>query len=154
LSSHVAEIVVGAPAAPSRALRTAVLLACAAAAAAGLLGASQPTSSIAVAQASPDLVMLLRFMAGMKALAAVALLALVAWRLGRPAPARLTAAYIVAVVLMSAAPGMIFQMVHVAAGAVLFHAGLLTLLVAVWADRGGRSLVAARVTARRGAASA
>jgi hypothetical protein len=151
VSSHVAETVV---VAPSRALRMAVLCACAAAAVAGLLGASPAATLAAVGQAGADLVMLLRFMAAMKALTAVALLVVVVWRLGMPAPAWLTVAYGVAAVLMSAAPGMIFQMVHVATGAVLFHAGLLTLLVAAWADRGGRSLVAARVMARRRPASA
>jgi len=95
-----------------------------------------------VAQADPELTMLLRFMAGVKAMLALAALAAVAWRLGYPASPPLSAAYLLAPALMCAAPVLIWRMAHVAAGAGLFHGGLIVLLIALYADRGNTSALA------------
>ena len=135
-------------------LRMVVVVVCAAAALAGVLATSPAATVAAVRQAGGELAMLLRFMAGVKALMAAAFVALTTWRLGYPASGRLAAVYVVSAALMSAAPGVIFQMAHVAAGAVLFHVGLLVQLGAAWADRGGRARVVAAVMARRRAAPA
>jgi hypothetical protein len=105
----------------------ALLTLAALAAAAGLL-ATGP------ALVDPELVMLLRFMAVLKAAMAIGALVLVAWRLRRPAGPALAASGIASVAFMAAGAGLIWSLGHVALGAVLFHAGLFTLLVAAWRD--------------------
>jgi len=101
----------------------------------GALLASSPATSLAAAPSDAELVMLLRFMAGVKALFALFALGVSVWRLGHPASPQLTLAYIIAPGLMCAAPVVIWQLAHVAAGAALFHGGLVVLLLALYADR-------------------
>jgi hypothetical protein len=107
-------------------------------AAAGSAWLATPAASVAQATLAIDgeLSMLLRFMAVVKATMALAALAATFWRLGYPASPMLATAYVGAMVLMCAAPGLIWQLAHVAIGAALFHAGLLLLVVALFADRG------------------
>jgi hypothetical protein len=93
--------------------------------------------------------MLLRFMAAVKAVMALAALAAAGWRLGYPASPRLAIAYLGSVGLMGAAPGLIWQIADVAIGAALFHAGLLLLVVALFADRGEVSALAQGTLRRR-----
>jgi hypothetical protein len=114
------------------------------------------TAPEAVAQATQstgaELTMLLRFMAAVKALMALAALAATVWRLGFPASPMLAIAYLGSITLMSAAPPLIWQIAHVALGAALFHAGLLLLVVALFADRGEVSaLTGATIRRLRGA---
>jgi hypothetical protein len=79
----------------------------------------------------------------------VALGVAIGWRVGHPVPAGRAAAYLVVAGMMAAGPGLIWQMAHVAAGAVLFHAGLLGLLAVGWRDREAVSALLAGVVARR-----
>ncbi|MGP9813194.1 hypothetical protein ACTZWT_16935 [Rhodopseudomonas sp. NSM] len=116
--------------------RAIALLAVVSAIAVALLASSPEASASAVALSDPELVMLLRFMAGVKALLALFALGVAVWRLGYPTSPALTLAYVTAPALMCAAPVVIWQMAHVAVGAALFHAGFVLLLLALYADRG------------------
>lgn len=102
---------------------------------AGWMAGTSGEAAAALTQMGPELALVLRFMAGVKALFALALVLVAAWRLGHPVT--LTAAwfYIGASALMSGAPGLIWTLNHVAAGALAFHAGLLLFLGTAWRDR-------------------
>jgi len=98
--------------------------------------------------AGSDLLVLLRFMAGVKAVMALEAVALVAWRMGAPVGVGTAAAYVAASALMAAGPGPIWDMQlwdiqHVAPGAMAMHGGLSALLVMGWMDRAGWSGVQA-----------
>jgi hypothetical protein len=103
---------------------------------AGWLAAGFDAARPSLLDSDPELAMLLRFMAGVKAAIALAVLGITAWRLGHPATPAVALLYLAAVSLMCAAPGMIWQLAYVGVGAGLFHAGLLLLLGALVADRG------------------
>jgi hypothetical protein len=118
-------------------------------AAAGWLLAGNPTQP-ALLESDAELAMLLRFMAAVKAVMALAVLGVTTWRLGHPATPPIALLYLAAVSLMGAAPGVIWQLSHVGVGAGLFHAGLLLFLGALLADRGEASqLVGAALQRRR-----
>ncbi len=118
--------------------RVVLLLAITTGLAAGFLAQGPAASALATERSGPELTMLLRFMALVKGGAGLALGALAAWRLGRPTPAGVALAYVAAAALLSAAPFLVWGMVHVAIGALAFHAGWLMLLVTSLADRDGR----------------
>jgi hypothetical protein len=99
--------------------------------------------------AGSDLLVLLRFMAGVKAAMALGAVALVAWRMGAPVGVGTAAAYVAASALMAAGPGLIWDMQHVALGAMAVHGGLSALLVVGWMDRAGWSGVLGEAVARR-----
>jgi hypothetical protein len=120
----------------SAARRGVALIAAAAAVFAALVAATPEATAAALQSSDAELVMLLRFMAGVKALMAVSALGIAVWQLGHPASPALTLAYTLAPALMCAAPVVIWQMAHVAFGAALFHGGLVVLLLALYADRG------------------
>lgn len=124
------------------------LIAAAAAMIVALLASSPDASNLAVRQTDPELIMLLRFMAVVKAALALAALGVSAWRLGHPASPALTLGYSLAPALMCAAPIVIWQMAHVAAGAALFHGGFVVLLLALYADRGQATELAKAATLR------
>lgn len=97
-----------------------------------------------------ELAMLLRFMAVVKAMIAVALLGLTTWRLGHPLPIWLGLLYSSGCALMMAAPGVIWHLTAVGSGAALFHGGVLLWLAALAADHDtARTLVQRVVSARR-----
>lgn len=89
------------------------------------------------AAADPELAMLLRFMAVIKAGMAVGIAALVAWRMREPMRFMPASAYVAAVFSMATGAGLIWQLGHVGAGAVLVHGGLAAFAVAAWMDRAG-----------------
>jgi hypothetical protein len=106
-----------------------------------MLAAGFAAGHMAAAAAKPvaadaSLVLLLRFMAAVKLAILIALLALALWRVGLPQKPRLATSYSVALALMAAAPGLIWQMDTVVYGAVLFHAGLLAYAVLALRDDG------------------
>ncbi len=103
----------------------------------------------AAAQAGPDLVRLMRFMAALKALLAAGATAAVVWRLGAPVGAASFAAYAVAAVAMAAGPGLIWGMSHVVAGSVLLHGGMLATALLLWRDPGTATWLGSLITARR-----
>lgn len=81
-----------------------------------------------------QLVLLLRFMAVVKGAMALGALALVQWRLRRPASAPLALGYAAALMPMALAPGLIWSLAAIAPGAACFHAGFLLFLVLAWRD--------------------
>jgi hypothetical protein len=81
-----------------------------------------------------ELVPLLRFMAVLKAGMAIGAAALVQWRLQGPAGLPLKLALLGSTALMMFAPGLIWSLNHLIAGAVVFHTGLLIFLVAAARD--------------------
>jgi len=87
--------------------------------------------------ADPELTLLLRFMAVVKAGMAVGAAALAAWRMRQPVRAAPALGYVVAVSSMAAGAGLIWQLEHVAAGAVLVHGGLVAMGALAWMDRAG-----------------
>jgi hypothetical protein len=84
--------------------------------------------------AEAEYVMLIRFMAIMKAAIVVACIALVAWRLGDDIRPQWAAAYISAVGLMTISPGLIWNLAALPEASAVFHAGLLLGLALAAAD--------------------
>jgi hypothetical protein len=125
-----------------------LILVIAAAASAGLAGIASPASSLAVAHAGADLTRVLRFMAALKALIAVAAAAAVVWRLGAGITLPWFAAYSASCGAMAAGPGVIWAMVHVGLGAVLLHGGLIATILLLCRDRGTRGRMAAILVRR------
>ena len=109
------------------ALAAAVLLAVAAA----HFAAAGEASARAVA-ADPELAGLLRAMAFLKASMAGAAVWLVERLLRQGLPAASAAGLVLAAALMAAGPVLMWHVARVGAGAVLFHAGLVLLLVLGW----------------------
>jgi hypothetical protein len=95
----------------------------------------QDPAARAARQADPDLLMILRLMAAIKAGAAIALLWLAQWRLrraARPAPA---IGMVAAGMLMVSGPALIGTMAGIALGALAFYVGLAALGALLWSDR-------------------
>ena len=93
-------------------------------------------AELAVAAAGPELTRLLRAMAGIKLLLAAGAAAAVWWRLGMGVGRGWLAGYAVAGAAMAAGPGLIWQMAHAGAGALLLHGGLAATVVLLWRDPG------------------
>lgn len=123
------------------ALAAAVLVAMAAA----YLWGDDLASARAVA-ADPELAWLLRAMAFTKAAMAAAAVWLADRLLRLPLGAALASGLVAASAMMAAAPVLMWHVAHVGAGAVLFHAGMLLLLVLGW--RPTEAWLAARSGAR------
>ncbi len=125
------------------ALALAVLAAFAGFAAGAAWAAPAPTGMEA------DLGRLLRLMAVLKVAMAAGAAWLVDWRLRAPITPRLAVGYPMSVALMAAAPGLIWHLVPVIAGALVFHAGLVLILLLAYVDRDGtRGAFAAAGAAR------
>lgn len=105
-----------------------------AAALVGLLAAALPDAPEAARRAGPELTRLLRMMALVKLGIAAGALALIVWRMRQPITTRYAVGYAACAALMAAAPGLIWGIGTVIAGALLFHAGLALLLVLGWRD--------------------
>lgn len=99
--------------------------------------------------AGSDLVVLMRFMAAVKAAMALGAVALVWWRMGDPVGRGTAAAYVAAAAVMAAGPGLIWDMRHLALGAIAVHGGLSALLVTGWLDRAAWNRVVLEAVARR-----
>ncbi len=99
--------------------------------------------------AGSDLLVLMRFMAGVKAAMALGAVALVWWRMGAPVGRGTAAAYVMAAAVMAVGPGLIWDMRHIALGAVAVHGGLSALLVMGWLDRAGWNGLVGEAVARR-----
>lgn len=132
--------------------RAIALIAVAAAVAVALLASPPDATAVAIRQTDPELILLLRFMAVVKAALALAALGVSLWRLGHPASPVPALGYSFAPALMCAAPIVIWQMAHVAAGAALFQAGFAMLLLALYADRGQATELAKAAAPRLGRA--
>ena len=138
-------ITVGAQAAPGLRVNGGRLALAGAVAVAGVLGFLGGGDG----GAGSELLLLMRFMAGVKAAMALGAVALVWWRMGAPVGRGTAAAYVVAAAVMAAGPGLIWDMQHVALGAIAVHGGLSALLVAGWMDRAGWNGVVGDAVARR-----
>jgi hypothetical protein len=89
--------------------------------------------------AEPELAVLLRGMAAIKGLLALAAASVVWWRLGQPVSSRVAAAYVSCICVLFASTVLIWQLAFILAAAVLFHAaGLVGLVIAL---REGRQLL-------------
>ena len=97
--------------------------------------------------ADPELALLLRFMAIVKAGIALGAAALVARRMRDPVQPAAALAYVAAASSMAAGAGFIWQLEHVAAGAVLVHGGLVALAAVAWMDRAGWAQAASAMSA-------
>ena len=97
-------------------------------------GAAFALTASDVGAFEPRLALLLRFMAALKAAAVLGAIGLTSWRLHRPVTPGTQFGYLAALAAMAAAPGLIWSLTHVAAGAVLFHAGLFGFLICALRD--------------------
>ncbi len=89
--------------------------------------------------AEPELVVLLRGMAAIKGLLALAAAGAVWWRLGQHVSSRVAAAYVGCVCVLFASTVLIWQLAFILTAAVLFHAaGLVGLVIAL---REGRRML-------------
>lgn len=98
------------------------------------VGVAAGAASHPAALPEPTLVLLLRFMAALKGLTMLAAAGLALWRLCRPAGASAVAGYGAGLALMAVAPGLVWSLAHVAAGAACFHGGLLVFAVTAARD--------------------
>ncbi len=89
--------------------------------------------------AEPELAVLLRGMAAIKGLLALAAAGLVWWRLGQPVSRRAAVVYVACSWALFAATVLIWQLAFILAAAVLFHAAALVGLVV--AMREGRQML-------------
>ena len=112
-------------------MRTLLLAGClASAAAAGWLADPAP-----VLQADTELARLLRGMALIKGALMLAAVGVLLWRFGRPTTPRTAGAYLAGAWMLCGASLLIWQLSAIPFAALLFHAGVLLLLVAAWRDR-------------------
>jgi hypothetical protein len=116
---------------------------------AGFMVTGTVAAAHAAGLAGADLTRLLRAMAAIKALAALAVTGAVLWRLGAAAAPGWLAAYTLACSAMAVAPGLIWDMAHVGAGALLLHGGLLAALLLLWRDPVAAARLSAIVQRRR-----
>lgn len=96
----------------------------------GLL-AGDPTAYL---RADPDLAIVLRGMALIKAAFVVAAMTVVLWRYASPLTSRLSATYLIGISLMAFSSTTIWQLSHLAGASVLFHLGVFLLLGAAYLD--------------------
>jgi hypothetical protein len=115
----------------------------------GVLATGHAAAAQATATAGDDLVRLLRAMAAIKLLFAAGAIAAILWRLGFAVTPPRFAGYAAAGAAMAAGPGLIWQMAHVATGALLLHAGLLSAIVLLWRDPAVTARLADMVRLRR-----
>ena len=111
-------------------LRAALCLGVALAAVVGLV-LGDPAPRLA---ADPELALLLRGMAGIKAVLLLGALALLAWRFARPVPTSFAAIYLAGACIMAGATALIWQLTALPLAAVAFHAAEISVLVAAWRD--------------------
>jgi hypothetical protein len=117
--------------------------------AAGLLATGDAGRAHAVAAAGPELTRLLRAMAAIKSVLSAAAVAAVLWRLGAAVRLPWFAGYAAAAAAMAAGPGLIWDMAHVGAGALVLHGGLLMTIVLLWRDPVMAARLSEAVAARR-----
>jgi hypothetical protein len=84
----------------------------------------------------PELFRLLRGMAVLKGVMALAGLAVVAWRLRRTISSRMAGSYIAGAWALALASGLIWELQVIPLASTLFHSAVLALLVTAWRDSG------------------
>ncbi len=119
----------------SPALRRGVILAIMAAALiASLLATGNQATHLAILHDGAALTRLMRFMAAIKGVMALAAAAAVLWRLGAAISLPRFGAYAVTCASMAAGPGLIWGMAHIGPGALLLHGGLFATIILFWRD--------------------
>jgi hypothetical protein len=116
---------------------------------AGFLATGTEAANLAIAHDGADLTRVLRFMAAIKGLIAIAGAAAVLWRLGAAISLPWFAAYAITCAAMAAGPGLIWSMSHVALGALLLHGGLFATLILLWRDPAVGARLADMVAVKR-----
>jgi hypothetical protein len=116
---------------------------------AGFLATGTQATNLAILHDGGGLTRLMRFMAAIKLVIAIAGAAAVLWRLGVAISLPLFGVYAVSCAAMAAGPGLIWDMVHVGLGALLLHGGLFATIVLVWRDPAVAARLADMVAARR-----
>jgi hypothetical protein len=116
---------------------------------AGFLVTGTEAANLAIAQYGAELTRLLRFMAAVKAVIAVAGSGAVLWRLGSAISLPRFAAYALTCAVMATGPGLIWSMSHVALGALLFHGGLFATILLFWNDPAVSARLVDMVAVRR-----
>jgi hypothetical protein len=86
-------------------------------------------------QTDPALARLLRGMALIKGLIAIAAVGAVFWRLGWPVSRRGAAAYLASSWVLTGSTMIIWQLSFIVPAALLFHAAALTMLLVSWRER-------------------
>lgn len=98
-------------------------------------GAGLAVATLAPARvADPDLVVLMRAMAAIKAALVVVALGVVAWRFRMPTTPRIALAYGASVAAMSFATALIWMSAFIGLAALTFHAALFAALYSAWRD--------------------
>lgn len=125
-----------APTAPSRSFFAGIGRALALASLAGFAGFAlgYAASAAASTSADPELTVLLRFMALTKLAMALGAAVLVDWRLRYPASSGVAAAYLIAICVMAAVPGLIWSMAYMIPAAAAFHGAMLLALLTALQD--------------------
>lgn len=118
----------------------------------GLLATDSAHTARLIVGEGGDWANLLRAMAALKLLFAVAAAAAVLWRLGAPISATRFGVYAVAAGAAWVGPGLIWGLAHIVLGAALLHAGLIATAALVWRDPATRARLS-EITARRRAGS-
>lgn len=125
--------------------RAAICLALLGGAAAGFAWGTPATQ----ATVDPELLCLLRAMAGLKLLFAAAATGAILWRLQLPvAPWRL-AGYSLSSAATLAGPGLLWHAAHPGAAALLLHGGLAASVVLLWQDPATSAAIEAAIAHRR-----
>jgi hypothetical protein len=114
----------------------------------GMLATDSAKTARLIAGAGGDWANLLRAMAALKMLFAVATSAVVLWRLGAPISATRWSGYALATAAAWAGPGLIWGLAHILLGAVLLHVGLIATAVLVWLDPAIRARLSEMVARR------
>jgi len=130
-------------------IRAGLLAVMAVAVVAGFFATGSQASHLAMVNDGAALTRLMRFMAVIKAGMAVAVSAVVLWRLGAAITLPWFIGYASSCAAMAAGPGLIWGMAHIGLGALLLHGGLLISILLVWRDPAVGVLLANRVVARR-----
>jgi hypothetical protein len=131
------------------AVRALLLIVITAAVVAGFLVTGD--EEMARATRDADLTRLLRAMTAIKGLMVAGAAASVLWRLGSAITPPWFAAYALACCAMAAGPGLIWNMAHLGAGALLLHGGLVATVLLVWRDPAVSARLEALIAARRAA---
>jgi hypothetical protein len=132
-----------ATAASPQLLRSLLILGCVVAvSAAAVLG--EPASLV---RADPQLALLLRGMAVIKAAIVLSAIGILVWRFGHPVSNRLALAYIVGASVLAGASMLIWQLSFIPLAALGFHVAAFVVLVAAWHD--GGSMLRVRAAAEQ-----
>jgi hypothetical protein len=102
---------------------------------AAAVGVAAAARGVPAAVADADLAGLLRAMAAIKAVLVAAGVGVLAWRLRRPAPTALRAAYLAGAWVAAGAVAAMWCLVALGAVAVVLHAVAAALFVLAWRDR-------------------